>query len=159
MNLFSFCTPVANLEFLAKSTSVPNYALLIVDLYTSKVYVYQIRSEKHILKKLEQFYIDVQHKMKNRPVRLQVDNEIKQVTKKDLNDKFNSTMFTTSLRGGKVFPAEQKVRELKSRISKLKVISDEEKVKIPAVTVIKQSIENMNNIKSEKYDIILERIF
>ena len=28
-------------------------------------------------------------------------------------------MFTTSLRGGKAFAAEQKIRELKTRISKL----------------------------------------
>ena len=34
------------LEFLGKSASVPNYALLIVDLYSSKVYVYRMRSRK-----------------------------------------------------------------------------------------------------------------
>ena len=43
---------------------------------------------------------------------------------KDLNDKFNVTMFTKSLSGGKAFAAEQKIREPKSRISKLKAISD-----------------------------------
>ena len=64
--LFSFDGPfqllhadVANLKFLGKSASVPNYALLIVDLYSSKVYVYLMRSRKQFLKKLEQFYIDV----------------------------------------------------------------------------------------------------
>ena len=31
---------VANLEFLGKSATVPRYALLAVDLYSSKVYVY-----------------------------------------------------------------------------------------------------------------------
>ena len=46
---------------------------------------------------------------------------------KDLNDKFNVTMFTMSLRGGKTFAAEQKIRELKSRISKLKAIPDKKK--------------------------------
>ena len=62
-------------------------------------------------------------------------------------------MFTTSLRGRKAFAAEQKIRELKSRISKLKAISDKKKAKIPAVTIVKQSAENMNNVKSEKYGI------
>ena len=62
-------------------------------------------------------------------------------------------MFTTGLRGGKAFAAEQKIRELKSRISKLKAISDKKNAKIPAVTIVKQSAENMNNVKSEKYGI------
>ena len=62
-------------------------------------------------------------------------------------------MFTTSLRGGKAFATEQKIRELKSRISKPKAISDKKKAKIPAVTTVKQSAENMNNVKSQKYGI------
>ena len=69
--LYSFDGPfqllnadVANLEFLGKSASVPNYTLLIVDLYSSKVYVYPMLSRKQILKKLEKFYIDVQNKRK-----------------------------------------------------------------------------------------------
>ena len=62
-------------------------------------------------------------------------------------------MFITSLRGGKAFAAGQKIRELNSRISKLRTISDKQKAKIPAVTIIKQSTENMNNVKSEKYSI------
>ena len=62
-------------------------------------------------------------------------------------------MFTTSLKGGKEFTAEQKIRELKSRISKLKAISEKTKDNMPAVTVIKQSAENMNDVKSERYGI------
>ena len=57
-----------------------------------------MRSEKQIHKKLEQSYIDVQNKRKYRHPRLQVDNEFQQVKIKDLNDKFNVTIFTTSLR-------------------------------------------------------------
>ena len=62
-------------------------------------------------------------------------------------------MFTISLKGGKAFAAEQKIRELKSRISKLTAISDKQKAKIPSVTIIKQSAENMNNPKRAKYGI------
>ena len=68
---------------------------------------------------------------------LQVNNEFQQVKIKDLNDKYNVTMFTTSFRDGKLFAAEQKIRELKSRIVKLKAISDKNKVKIPAATIIR----------------------
>ena len=57
-----------------------------------------MRSEKQIHKKLEQFYMDVQNKRKNRHTRLQVDNEFQQVKIKDLNDKFNVTIFAASLR-------------------------------------------------------------
>ena len=128
---------------------MPNYAVLVVDLYSSKVYVYLMRSRKQILKKLEKFDIDVQNKRKIRHTRLQVDNEFQHVKIKDLNDKFNVTMFTPSLKGRKAFAAEQKIRELKSRISKLRAISDKQKAKTPAVTIIKQPAENMNNVKNE----------
>ena len=54
--LYSFDGPfqllhadVANLKFLGKSASVPSYALLIVDLYSSKVYVYLMCSRKQFL--------------------------------------------------------------------------------------------------------------
>ena len=38
---------------------------------------------------------------------------------KDLNDLNNVEMFTTSVRGGKAFATEQKIRELKNRIGKV----------------------------------------
>ena len=66
---------------------------------------------------------------KNERTRLQVDNEFQQVKIKDLNDKFNVTMFTTSLRAGKEFSTEQKIRELKSRISNLRATSDKKRPK------------------------------
>ena len=46
-------------------------------------------------------------------MRLQVDQEFQQVKIKDLNDLNNVEMFSTNLRGGKTFAAEQKIRELK----------------------------------------------
>ena len=56
-------------------------------------------------------------------------------------------MFTTTVRGGKAFEAEQKIREFKSRIAKLSAL----KMKVPPTTIILQSSENMNNVKNEKY--------
>ena len=86
-------------------------------------------------------------------MRLQTDNEFQQVKIKDLNHKYNVTMFTTNVRGGKAFAAEQKIRELKKRISKVKTISDQNKEKISPTIIIKYSAENMNNVKSEKYNL------
>ena len=52
-------------------------------------------------------------------MRLQVDNKFQQVKIKDLNDINNVEMFTSAVRGGKTFAAEQKIRELKTRIAKI----------------------------------------
>ena len=42
-----------NLEFLGKSATVPRYVLLVVDLCSSKVYLYRMRSRKQILQKIK----------------------------------------------------------------------------------------------------------
>ena len=52
-------------------------------------------------------------------MKLQVDQEFQQVKIKDLNNSNNVKMFSSSLRGGKAFTVEQKIRELKTRIAKL----------------------------------------
>ena len=65
------------------------------------------------------FYDEVRAKKKGKHMRLQADNEFQQVIIKDLNDENNVDLFTSSVRGGKTFAAEQKIRELKTRISKL----------------------------------------
>ena len=55
---------------------------------------------------------------KGKNMKLQVYQEFQHVRIKDLNDLINVDMFSTSLRGGKAFPAEQKITELKPRIAK-----------------------------------------
>ena len=65
------------------------------------------------------FYDEVRAKRKDKRMRLQVDNEFQQIKIKPLNNENNVEMFTSLLRGGKAFAAEQKLRELKTRISKL----------------------------------------
>ena len=80
-------------------------------------------------------------------MKLQVNNEFQQVKIKDLNVQNNVEMFTTSVRGGKAIAAEQKIRELKIRISKLNA----QKLKISPKKIILNSAANMNNVQSEKY--------
>ena len=58
-------------------------------------------------------------------------------------------MFTSSVRGGKAFAAEQKIRELKSRIAKLNSL----KLKVSPTKKIPTSVENMNSVLNEKYGI------
>ena len=83
-------------------------------------------------------------------MRLQVENEFQQVRIKDLNDLNNVGMFTASVRGGKAFAAEQKIRELKTRIAKLNV----QKLKISPAKTIERSTLNVNLMKSSKYGFV-----
>ena len=52
-------------------------------------------------------------------MRSQVDKGFQQVKIKNLNDENNVERVTSSVRCEKAFAAEQKIRELKTRISKL----------------------------------------
>ena len=145
---------IANLEFLGKNATFPQYVLVIVDLFSSKVYTYSMKSRKQIRQKLEQFYRDVKSKRKGKKMRLQVDHEFQQVKIKDLNELNNVTMFSTSLRGGKASAAEQKIRELKTRIAKLK----SQKLKILPKKIIEISTANMNIRPSAKYSFSPEEV-
>ena len=116
---------IVNLEFLGESATTPRYALLAIDMYSSKVYVYPTHSQKQLLKYMNEFYVEISKKGKKASnMRLQTGNEFQQKKIKDLNERCNVTKFTTSARGGKAFVAEQKIRELKKRMLKIKEISD-----------------------------------
>ena len=91
---------IADTRFLAKSVVDPKYCLLLVDLFTSKVYIYPMKSRNLLAKKLKLFYEDVKNKRTGR-MRLQTDLEFKQNQIFKLNDEFNVDMFHTRLRGGK----------------------------------------------------------
>ena len=100
------------------------------------------------------FYDEVKEKRENKLMRLQVDNEFQQVKIHDLNNQNNVEMFTTSIRGGKAFAAEQKIRELKTRVGKLKI----QKLEISSTKIILKSAANMNNLLNEKYGLPPEEI-
>ena len=67
--LYSFDGPfqlihadVGNLEFLGKNATIPRYILLAVDLDSSKVYVYPMKSRKQILQKMKLLYDEIKNK-------------------------------------------------------------------------------------------------
>ena len=67
--LYSFDWPfqlihvdVANLKFLGKLATIPRYALLIVDLYSSEVYVYPMRSKKTNIATVKNVYEEINNK-------------------------------------------------------------------------------------------------
>ena len=81
-----------------------------------------MKSRKSILNKMETFYKEVEGKRKGQKTRLQTDQENKQKKIFDLNKKYNVYTFTTDIRGGKAFTAEQNLTELKKRIFRLKAM-------------------------------------
>ena len=91
---------IADTRFLAKSAVDSKYCHLLVDLFTSKIYVYPMKNKSLLAKKLKLFYEDINRKRAGR-MRLQADLEFKQNQIKKMNDKFNVDMFHTKVRGGK----------------------------------------------------------
>ena len=104
---------IADLRFLAKSAVEPKYCLLVVDLFTSKIYVYPRKNRSRLAKKLKLFYEDVKQKRTGR-MHLQTHLEFKQNQIKKLNGEFDVKMFHTKVSGGKAFPAEQKIGQFKN---------------------------------------------
>ena len=69
---------------------------------------------------MEIFYKEIQAKRKTNKIRLQTDLEFRQNEIQNLNKKYNVEMFSTRVRGGKAFAAEQKIREFKKLLLKMK---------------------------------------
>ena len=99
-------------------------------------------------------YDEVKSKRKVKRMRLQVDNEFQKVKIKDLNDENNVEMFTSLVRGGKLFAAQQKIRELETKTAKLNA----QKLKITPTKIIQNLVLNINNMKSKKYGLSPEEI-
>ena len=74
-----------------------------------------------LVKKLELFYEEIEPKRNmNEQMRLQTDLEFQQREIMKLNEKYNVLMFSTKIRGGNAFAAEQKIREFKKLLLKSK---------------------------------------
>ena len=110
-----FHADVAYLIHFLNSAIDPKYALICVDLFSSKVYVYLMIKRSNLSQKLELFYKEIESKrIKNERMRLQTDLEFQQNKIKKLNKKYNVEMFSSKTRGGKAFAAKQKIREFKT---------------------------------------------
>ena len=147
-----FHADLAYLQFFAKSAVDPKYALLCADLFSSKVYVYTMRTKNNLPKKMEEFYREIDVKrVQNEKMRLQVDLEFQQNKIKALNQKYNVEMFSSKNRGGKAYAAEQKIREFKKILFRIKTRYKRLKKRLNSAQLIKKAVQNMNNVKSSKY--------
>ena len=76
-----------------------------------------------------------------------------------MNKKYNVDMFSTAVRGGKAFAAEQKLRELKKRLSRLLVLQRNSKTKLKSPNIlIQKAVENMNSLPTAKYGVEPDKI-
>ena len=148
---------IADLRFLARSAVDPKHCLLIVDLFTSKIYVYPMKNRSLLAKKLRLFYEEINQKRTGR-LRLQTDLEFKQNQIKILNDEFKVEMFHTKVRGGKAFAAEQKIREFKKKLLRSKRFEKQSNKRIRPNDLIKKAAKNMNETISTKYQLVPETI-
>ena len=149
-----FHADIAYINFLAKSAVDPKFALVCVYLFTSKVYIYTMKKRSNLVNKLEIFYREIQPKRReNKRMRLQTDLEFQQNEIKKLNLKYNVEMFSSRLRGGKAFAAEQKIREFKKILFKSKRLHKilNSKKRLNSKNIIKKAVENMNKTNSQKY--------
>ena len=148
---------IAGLRFLAKLAVDPKYCLLIVDLFTSKIYVYPKKNRSLLAKKLKLFYEDIKQKRTGR-MRLPTDFKFKQNQIIKLNDEFHIEMFHSKLREGKAFAAEQKIREFKKILIRSKRFEKLRKNRIKPNDLIKKATQNMNETISWKYQLAPETI-
>ena len=112
---------IADIRFFSKSAADPHYCLLFVDLFTQKIYTFPMKKRALLKNKMKMLYEEIENKRKDR-MRLQTDLEFQQNEIKKLNKKYNVEMFSTRLRDGKAFAAEQKIREFKKLLLKIKDI-------------------------------------
>ena len=162
--LYSFNDPfqllhadIADIRFFSKSAVDPHYCILFVNLCTQKIYTFPMKKRNLLKKKMQIFYEEVEHKRKER-MRLQTDLKFQQNEIKNLNKKYNVEMFSTRVRSEKAFASEQKIREFKKLLLKIKAIYKKNKMKFKPIEIIKKTTANMNKTKSTKYQIEPEEV-
>ena len=89
---------------------------------------------------------------------LQTDLEFKQNQIFKLNDEFNVDMFHTRLRGGKVFAAEQKIRDFKKLLLRGKRLEKQYGQRLKHLDLIRKVTQHMDNVNSTKYELAPETI-
>ena len=162
--LYSFHRPfetlqadIAYISFLARSAVDTKFCLLLVDLFTLNIYTYRMEKRNLLAKKMELIYKDIEKKRLGK-MRLQTDQEFKQRNIEQLNTKFNVEMYSTHLRGGKAFAAEQKIGELKKLLLRSKRTEKFKGKRIKPNELTKKATFNSNNTRSAKYGYLPEQI-
>ena len=113
-----------------------------------------MKNKSNLTKKLQLFYekIEPKRQEESEKLRLQNDLEFQQNEIKRLNNKYNVEMFSSKVRGGKAFVAEQKIREFKKLLFRSKKLhKSSKKGRVEPRKLIRNAVENMNRTNSQKY--------
>ena len=148
---------IADIRFLGKLAADPKHCLLFVDLLTSMIYTYPMKRCSLLAKKMVIFYQEIAEKRMGR-MRLQTDREFQQLDIKKLNKEFDVDMYSTNLRSGKAFAAEQKICEWKKLFLRSKRIKKSLGKRVKRNELIKKVTFNLNNTHSVKHSFSPEQI-
>ena len=133
------------------SASEAKYILVFVDLFSSYIYTYGLKSRMNLVKKIEQFYNDIkkQRPTETKIMRVQTDSEFTQNQSiQKLNKRYNVEMYTTKTNRGHAFAAKQKIQELKKL---LVAIKRNFKNRLNNYKIIKLATDNLNKTATVKY--------
>ena len=109
-----FHADLAYLQFFAKSAVNPEYALVCVDLFSLKIYVYTMRKKSNLVQKMELFYKEIEQKRNQKEkMRLQVDLEFQQNEIKKLNQNITLKCSVQKFEVEKLLQPNKKLENLK----------------------------------------------
>ena len=116
-----------------------------------------MKNRKILAKKIAQFYQDIAKKRSGQ-MRLQTDQEFQQNNIKKLNKVYDVDVYSTKLRGGKAFAAEQKIRELEKVLLRSKRIQKLDGKRVKPNELIKKATFNSSNFILPKYGYAPQKI-
>ena len=109
-----------------------------------------MKTRNLLAKKTELIYNDINEK-RDAKMRLETYQKFKQRKIFELNKKFYLEMYSTNLRGGKAFAAEQKIRGLKKTLLRSNLMEKFTGKQIKPNELIKKVTFKLNNTRSAKY--------
>ena len=121
-----FQADLADIGYLRATAHEPKYVLVIVDVYSQRVYLYGLYKKDKTVEAFKQFLDDTEG-VRDKDVQIFVQtDEGTEFFNKSLLQLFKNNgikLFTTAMNRGHTFMAEQKIRELKKEMTKLKSLT------------------------------------
>ena len=144
-----FQADLADIKYIRPRAHEPRYVLLIVDVYSQRIYLYGLFTKDRTLDAFQQFIIDSDNvRDKEVQIYIQTDEGTEFLNRrlKNLLSDNGIKLFTTSMNKGHAFFAEQKIRELKKALTKLKSLN-----KQVSITNMLSTIQTSMNVKHIGY--------
>ena len=138
-----FQADLADITYLRPTAHEAKYVLVVVDVYSQRVYLYGLYKKDKTIDAFKQFVSDTE-KVRDKGVQVYVQtDEGTEFFNRPLLRLFEDNgirLFTTKMNRGHAFMAEQKIRELKKKMTKLKSLTP----KLSIAKTLKLVETNMN---------------